>query len=98
MALNAVRIGDADVVHCSTPYRAKGAYTVRVNGIPWSRLGDINTPHLKPCAIGCCVHTAAISRASMTVFAEGINVGRIGDPIGGCTVAGATHSPNVFAG
>ena len=98
MAINAVRLYDADVTHCSTPFRARAARTVLVNGRGWSRLGDNNTPHLKPCPIGCCVHVAAISSASQTVFAEGINVGRIGDPIGGCTVAGATNSPNVLAG
>ena len=42
------RIGDFDIVHCSQPVRAEGANTIFVNGRPWSRLGDMNAPHLKP--------------------------------------------------
>ena len=42
----ATRIGDADIVHCSGPSRMVGSPNVKVNGIPWSRQGDINTPHL----------------------------------------------------
>jgi uncharacterized Zn-binding protein involved in type VI secretion len=98
MALNAVRLGDADIVHCSTPFRAQGAETVRVNGLPWSRLGDFNTPHLLPCGTQCCPHIAPIAKGSPTVYAEGRNVGRVGDPIAGCTFVGATNSPNVLAG
>ena len=45
MAQPATRIGDADVSHCSGMVRAKGASTVFVNNIPWSRQGDVNTTH-----------------------------------------------------
>ena len=38
------RIGDADVPHCSSMTRAAGSPDVHVNGIPWSRQGDHNTP------------------------------------------------------
>ena len=42
----ATRISDADVTHCTTPFRAQGSPNVMVNGRPWSRQGDINTVHL----------------------------------------------------
>ncbi len=93
----ATRIGDADVTHCSTPFRMVGSPNVMVNGIPWSRRGDINTPHLLPCGIGCCVHTAPIAVGSTTVFVNTRGGGRVGDSIAGCTSV-AQGSPNVFAG
>ena len=95
----ATRIGDADVVHCSTPYRAMGSPNVKVNGIPWSRQGDINTVHLLPCGCPpcCCPHTAPISAGSSTVKVNGRGAGRIGDGIAGCTSV-AMGSPNVMAG
>ena len=49
------RIGDNDTSHCSTPTRAQGSTNVFVNGIPVSRQGDNNTPHLlagSPCPSG----------------------------------------------
>ena len=53
----ACRIGDTDITHCSTPARAAGSSKVFVNGIPWSRQGDTNTPHLipndDPCSVLC---------------------------------------------
>ena len=73
----ATRIGDADVVHCSGPSRMVGSPDVRVNGIPWSRQGDINIPHLLPCGAGCCIHVAPISIGSTTVFVNGRGGGRI---------------------
>ena len=93
----ATRIGDADVTHCSTPARMVGSPDVFVNGIPWSRQGDINTPHLLPCPPGCCVHVAPIATGSSTVFVNGKGSGRIGDGISGCTSV-AVGSPNVIAG
>ena len=98
MAINAVRFTDADYVHCSVPFRLEHAKTVLVNGRGWSRVGDINTPHLRFCGTECCIHVAPIAVGSFTVFAEGRPVGRWGDPIAGCTVAGLTHSLNVLAG
>jgi len=91
------RIGDIDLTHCSTPARAAGSPNVFVNGIPWSRQGDINTPHLIPGDSPCYVHSAAISVGSVTVRVNGFGAGRVGDVIGGCSAV-ASGSPNVFAG
>ena len=93
----ATRIGDADIVHCSGPSRMVGSPDVRVNGIPWSRQGDINIPHLLPCAPVCCVHVAPITSGSGTVIVNGKGAGRIGDGITACTSV-AVGSPNVIAG
>ena len=92
----ATRIGDADVTHCSTPARAEGSPNVFVNGIPWSRQGDVNTVHLLP-GSPCPAHAAPIATGSSTVFVNGKGAGRIGDSISGCTSV-AEGSPNVFAG
>ena len=92
----ATRIGDADVAHCSGMTRAEGSPNVFVNGIPWSRQGDINTVHLLPGA-PCPAHTAPIASGSSTVKVNGRGAGRIGDAISGCTSV-AEGSTNVFAG
>lgn len=92
----ATRIGDADVAHCSGMTRAEGSPNVFVNGIPWSRQGDVNTSHLLPGAI-CPSHTAPITSGSSTVKVNGRGAGRIGDAISGCTSV-AAGSTNVFAG
>ena len=93
----ATRIGDADIVHCSGPSRMVGSPNVLVNGIPWSRQGDINIPHLLPCGAGCCIHVAPISIGSTTVFVNGRGGGRISDAITSCTSV-QQGSSNVFAG
>ena len=95
----ATRIGDADVTHCSTPYRAQGSPNVFVSGIPWSRQGDLNTVHLKPCGCPpcCCPHAMPIAVGSSTVKVNGRGAGRVGDAIVACTSV-AQGSPNVFAG
>ena len=92
----ATRIGDADVAHCSGMTRAEGSPNVFVNGIPWSRQGDINTVHLLP-GTPCPAHTAPISSGSSTVKVNGRGAGRVGDAISGCTSV-AAGSSNVFAG
>lgn len=97
MALPATRIGDADIVHCSTPHRAEGSENVFVNGIPWSLMSHLNTAHLKPCGVGCCVHRAPIAVGSDVVFVNGLGAGRISDNILGCTAV-AEGSPDVYAG
>jgi uncharacterized Zn-binding protein involved in type VI secretion len=76
--------------------RAAGSPSVYVNGIPWSRQGDRNTPHLLP-PIPCVTHTAPITTGSGSVFINGKGAGRVGDRITGCTSV-AAGSPNVFAG
>lgn len=92
----ATRIGDADIPHCSGMVRAQGSPNVFVNGIPWSRQGDVNTPHLKP-PDPCLPHAAPIAIGSTTVKVNGKGAGRIGDAISGCTAV-AAGSPNVFVG
>ena len=91
----ATRIGDADITHCSGMVRAVGSGNVFVNGIPWSRQGDVNTVHLMPCPKCCVPHSAAIAVGSSTVFVNGRGAGRVGDAT--CTAV-AAGSPNVFAG
>lgn len=95
----ATRIGDADVTHCSGMTRAQGSANVYVNGIPWSRQGDLNTSHLLPIPgpIACLPHTAPIAVGSTTVFVNTKGAGRVGDSIAGCTSV-AAGSSNVFAG
>lgn len=97
MSLPATRIGDADIVHCDTPYRAQGSDNVFVNGIPWSLMSHLNTAHLLPCGVGCCIHRAPIAIGSDIVFVNGLGAGRIGDNVAGCTMV-AEGSDNVFAG
>lgn len=93
----ATRIGDADVAHCSGMVRAAGSPNVYVNGIPWSRQGDVNTVHLLPGSPVCPPHAAPIASGSSTVKVNGVGAGRVGDAISGCTSV-AAGSGNVFAG
>jgi uncharacterized Zn-binding protein involved in type VI secretion len=93
----AVRIGDADVPHCSSMVRAEGSPNVRVNGRPISRQGDFNTPHLLPDGWFCVGHSAPIAIGSTTVRVNGLGAGRIGDVLAGCTFCGS-GSFNVFIG
>ncbi len=93
----ATRIGDADVSHCSGMTRAVGSPNVFVNGIPWSRQGDVNTVHLLPGSPVCPPHAAPITSGSSTVKVNGLGAGRVGDGITSCTSV-AAGSPNVFAG
>ena len=90
------RKGDREAIHCSGPKRKGSFRSVFANGIAMSGVGHMNTPHLLPCAcpVCCCVHAAPLKAGSPNVFAEGIPVGRLGDPT--CTVV-IQGSPNVFA-
>ena len=88
------RLGDREATHCSTPYRAGHVKTVFANGKPLSCAGHLNTPHLKPCGIRCCNHTAPLIGGSRSVFAESMRLGRVGDKT--CTVV-IQGSPNVFS-
>ncbi len=76
--------------------RAQGSPNVFVNGIPWSRQGDVNTPHLLT-GNPCPTHTAPIAVGSTTVFVNGRGAGRVGDAISACTSV-AAGSPDVFCG
>ena len=75
---------------------AVGSPNVFINGIPNSRQGDVNTPHLLP-GDPCPVHAAPIAVGSPTVIINGVGAGRVGDAISGCTSV-AQGSPNVFIG
>jgi uncharacterized Zn-binding protein involved in type VI secretion len=90
------RKGDREICHCSVPKRQGAFGTVYANGKRMSGVGHMNTPHLKPCPcpVCCCVHSVPLKRGSPNVFAEGISIGRVGDPT--CTAV-AQGSPNVFA-
>ena len=90
------RKGDREYVHCSVPKRLGAFGSVFANGIPMSGVGHMNTPHLLPCSCPpcCCVHSAPLMAGSPNVFAEGIPIGRVGDPT--CTAV-AQGSPNVIA-
>lgn len=92
----ATRVGDADSAHCSGMVRAVGSGNVFVNGIPWSRQGDVNTVHLLP-GSPCPAHNAPIATGSSKVFVNGKGAGRVGDSLSGCTSV-AAGSSNVFAG
>mgnify|MGYP001170249673 FL=1 len=94
----ACRIGDIDLVHCSTPHRMQGSPNVFAESLPWSCQGHLNTPHLLPCILGCCGHLAPIAKGSTTVFVNGLGAGRIGDGIAGCTKVFASDNKTVFAG
>ena len=105
--LAACRIGDLDLIHCSVPVRAVGSTNVFLgtgtieNGKPgfrgWSRMGDINHPHLRPCPPECCIHVAPIAKGSSTVFVNGRGAGRVTDYVLSCTAV-ATGHPQVFVG
>lgn len=88
------RIGDAEVPHCSGMVRAQGSGNVFVNSIAVSRQGDSNTVHLLP-GTPCPAHSTVISSGSSSVYVNGRQIGRIGDPT--CTSV-AAGSSNVFAG
>lgn len=64
---------------------------------PWSRMGDVNHPHLLPCGVGCCVHLAPIAKGSSKVFVNGRGAGRVTDYVLACTAV-ATGTPTVFVG
>jgi len=90
------RVGDADVVHCSTPVRTAHSPDVYANGILISRQGDVNNVHLLPGA-PCPSHAAPITTGSTSVFINGKGCGRIGDGVTACTSV-AEGSPDCFAG
>ena len=72
MAQPATRIGDADVSHCSGMVRAKGASTVFVNNIPWSRQGDVNVEGKGAGRIGDAISgCTSVAAGSPNVFAGG---------------------------
>lgn len=97
MSRPATRVTDKDLTHCSLPLRAQGSPNVFVNGLPWSRMGDLNTPHLLPTADKCVTHAEPIAEGSPIVIVSGKPAGRIGLPILSCTQT-VQGSPNVLVG
>ena len=93
----ATRKDDADVPHCSGMVRAEGSPNVFVNKKPWSRQGDLNTPHLYPTGDKCLLHAMPIAVGSPTVIINGRGAGRVTDAITSCTQV-MIGSPNVFCG
>lgn len=71
----------------------QAASTVFVEGIPVHRQGDMWAPH----TCGDSVHASVLAKGSATVYVEGKQCGRIGDPVacGSVAIDGAT---TVFAG
>lgn len=89
------RLGDPCTGHGCFPPRpsASASGDVFVNGIPAHRQTDAWASHC--CGPSC--HGSALASGSATVFANGLQLGRIGDPVA-CGSAVAVGSGNVFAG
>jgi len=81
----ACSIGHKDLIHCSQPVRAVGVPSVLLNGIPWSVVGDINAPHLRPAGDKCVPHVAPIGVGSGTVIVGGRPAGLVSSKLIGCT-------------
>jgi uncharacterized Zn-binding protein involved in type VI secretion len=86
MGLPSCIIGHKDVKHdCQTPHRLKGAKTVKLHGISWSRMTDVNTPH-KYGSKCKKKHSRPIAKGSKTVKVEGgLGAGRKTDKVASCT-------------
>ena len=96
----AARLADICTGHECWPPRAniEGSPNVFVNGRAWHRQGDGWAVHCcthHDCPHGC--HGSALASGSSTVFVNGKEAGRIGDPVA-CGGTVATGSGNVFAG
>lgn len=74
---------------CAPRPSVTGSNDVFVNGLAAHRLSDGWAMH--------CTHTSVLAGGSQTVYANGLELGRIGDPVA-CGSLVATGSPNVFAG
>ena len=90
------RIGDNCSGHgCFPPRMAvQGSGNVFVNGKATHRQGDEWDSHCCP-NNGC--HNSTLSSGSSTVFVNGHQIARIGDPVA-CGSISAAGSGNVFAG
>ena len=82
----AARLGDPGVPHCSDYVIATASGDVFINGRGAARIGDVSSPHLKPCGPTCCIHVAPIIIGSHSVFINGRPAARQGDPLAGCTL------------
>lgn len=80
--------------HCFHPRPSvQGSPNVFVNGIEVHRVTDLWGSHC--CGVSC--HTGTLKEGSTTVYANGLNIGRIGDPVD-CGSYVVTGSPDTFAG
>ena len=91
------RKGDICTGHGSFPPRpsSQGSGNVFVNGIPVHRQSDSWSPHGSPSPSP--PHSSTLAAGSSTVFANSLQIGRIGDPVA-CGSGVAVGSPNVIAG
>lgn len=91
------RLGDTCTGHgCWPPRPSTGASpNVRVNGIAAHRQGDAWAAHTCPAIPE--THASVLAAGSATVFANGKQLARIGDPVA-CGSSIAQGSANVFAG
>lgn len=89
------RLGDLCSGHGCWPPRPSitASPNVLVNGRGAVRLGDGYAVH---CCKAAC-HPGNLAMGSSTVFVNGLNLGRIGDPVT-CGSVVAQGSENVFAG
>jgi uncharacterized Zn-binding protein involved in type VI secretion len=90
------RKGDLCTGHGCFPPRAStgGSGNVYVNGVPVHRQGDSWALH--GCNV-CPPHGGALAVGSATVFANGKQLGRIGDPVD-CGSSVGNGSGDVFSG
>lgn len=91
-----VRKGDICSGHGTFPPRPniQGSPDVTVDGIPAHRQGDGWAVHCNPVPI---CHASTLQSGSSTVFVNGKELGRIGDPVA-CGSVCAQGSPTVWAG
>jgi uncharacterized Zn-binding protein involved in type VI secretion len=91
------RLGDACTGHgCWPPRPSTGASPdVFVNGLAAHRQGDTWAAHTCPAIPE--THASVLAGGSSTVYVNGKQIGRIGDPVA-CGSSVAAGSGNVFAG
>jgi len=89
------RLGDVCTGHGCFGSRPSSSASpnVFVNNIPAHRRTDAWSSHC--CGIPC--HGSVLAAGSATVYANNLDLGRIGDPVA-CGSSVATGSPNVYAG
>ena len=92
-----VRLGDICSGHGCWPPRANDGASgdVFVNGLGAHRESDSWAAHTCPDIPE--THASVLASGSSTVFANGLQLGRIGDPVA-CGSSVATGSGDVFAG
>lgn len=96
MSSSVTRLGDLCSGHGPWPPRPSTSASpdVFVNGIPVHRQGDSWAVHCDP-QPAC--HAGMLASGSGTVFVNGKQIGRVGDPVD-CGSIVATGSGDVFAG